>query len=230
MAEAYGIQPGQYKTIVAVKTLKDNPSKTELENFMNELEIMKSVGKHPNILSLLGCCCSGGGIASGGVYAIIEYARHGNLRNYLRSQRPKDYMLSMSSYNSQTANGMKMNSLLKLYSTVNKMKINNNSNKASLDDFMGFASPILKTTTDSSCFPLADDPLVLELVGFCIQIAAGMRYLHKKNVCHRDLAARNVLLDDFRVAKIADFGLARDLKQDYYYRYYVFHIIVVSSL
>lgn len=212
MGEAYGIQPGQYKTIVAVKTLKDNPSKTEMENFMNELEIMKSVGKHPNILSLLGCCCNG----SDSVYAIIEYARHGNLRNYLRSQRPKDYMHSMSNYNAQTSS-MKMNSLLKLYSSVNKMKINNKLPPAD-DDFMSF-NQIQKVNVESSRLS-PDDSLVLELVGFCIQIAAGMRYLHEKNVCHRDLAARNVLLDDFRVAKIADFGLARDLKQDYYYRYF----------
>jgi fibroblast growth factor receptor 1 len=45
-----------------------------------------------------------------------------------------------------------------------------------------------------------------------------MKYLHSKKVCHRDLAARNILLDEFKMAKIADFGLARDLQQNYYYR------------
>lgn len=31
---------------------------------------------------------------------------------------------------------------------------------------------------------------------------------------HRDVAARNVLLTDCRVAKICDFGLARDIQND----------------
>lgn len=31
---------------------------------------------------------------------------------------------------------------------------------------------------------------------------------------HRDVAARNVLLTDHRVAKICDFGLARDIRND----------------
>lgn len=56
MADAYGIIPGRYKTMVAVKMLKDNASKLEFTNFIKELEIMKTVGKHENVISLLGCC------------------------------------------------------------------------------------------------------------------------------------------------------------------------------
>jgi serine/threonine protein kinase len=55
-------------------------------------------------------------------------------------------------------------------------------------------------------------------------VAAGVAYLHEKNIVHRDLAARNVLLHRFRgtspdqeVALLADFGLTRkiDAKAQY---------------
>ena len=48
------------------------------------------------------------------------------------------------------------------------------------------------------------------------QIAAGMAYLETQNYIHRDLAARNVLVGENNVCKIADFGLARLIKEDEY--------------
>ncbi|XP_062502486.1 uncharacterized protein LOC134179565 [Corticium candelabrum] len=47
-------------------------------------------------------------------------------------------------------------------------------------------------------------------------IASGMAYLAKKSFVHRDLAARNIMLDHTFTCKIADFGLSRDLANDYY--------------
>lgn len=37
-----------------------------------------------------------------------------------------------------------------------------------------------------------------------------MEYLEAKKVVHRDLAARNVLISEDCVAKVSDFGLARE--------------------
>ena len=41
-----------------------------------------------------------------------------------------------------------------------------------------------------------------------------MEYLAQKHIYHGDLAARNVLLTDYLVAKISDFGLSRRFYED----------------
>lgn len=47
-----------------------------------------------------------------------------------------------------------------------------------------------------------------------VQIAAGIRYVHAKNIVHGDLKPGNVMLDSLGVARLTDFGLAT-LRPDY---------------
>lgn len=54
------------------------------------------------------------------------------------------------------------------------------------------------------------------LIDMAAQIASGMAYLESQNYIHRDLAARNILVAENNIVKIADFGLARLIKEDIY--------------
>jgi len=47
------------------------------------------------------------------------------------------------------------------------------------------------------------------LLGFALDIVAGMEYLDSMNIVHRDLIARNILVANEDRMKISDFGLAQ---------------------
>uniref|UniRef100_A0A2S2Q3V2 receptor protein-tyrosine kinase n=1 Tax=Sipha flava TaxID=143950 RepID=A0A2S2Q3V2_9HEMI len=155
--EAYLIE--NEMTTVAVKMLKDGHSDTEMMDLVSEMEMMKVIGKHMNIINLLGCCTQ-----DGPLYVLVEFALHGNLRDFLRQHRPS------SGYEPAIGSNLK------------------------------------DTLTQK------------DLVSFAYQVSRGMEYLASRKCIHRDLAARNVLVSEDFVMKIADFGLARDIQDQEYYR------------
>ncbi|XP_075032785.1 protein-tyrosine kinase 6 isoform X1 [Mixophyes fleayi] len=57
---------------------------------------------------------------------------------------------------------------------------------------------------------------LLDIAG---QVVDGMHYLEANNCIHRDLAARNVLIGRNNICKVADFGLARFIKDECYISY-----------
>ncbi|KAJ1277576.1 hypothetical protein BS78_04G014800 [Paspalum vaginatum] len=48
-----------------------------------------------------------------------------------------------------------------------------------------------------------------EILRVATDIAKGMNYLHQNNIIHRDLKTANLLMDENKVVKVADFGVAR---------------------
>ncbi|XP_068560410.1 fibroblast growth factor receptor 1-A isoform X1 [Cebidichthys violaceus] len=85
MGEALGLDKEKQNRVtkVAVKMLKSDATEKDLSDLISEMEMMKIIGKHKNIINLLGACTQ-----DGPLYVIVEYASKGNLREYLRARRP----------------------------------------------------------------------------------------------------------------------------------------------
>ncbi|XP_039283347.1 fibroblast growth factor receptor homolog 1 isoform X3 [Nilaparvata lugens] len=165
-AEAQAIIQQGVSNVVAVKMLKEGHTDAEMMDLVSEMEMMKMIGKHRNIINLLGCCTQ-----DGPLFVIVEFAPHGNLRDFLRQHRPS------SGYEPAIGGGGGAEALNDRTSLTQK-----------------------------------------DLVSFAYQVARGMQYLASRRCIHRDLAARNVLVSDNYILKIADFGLARDIHTQDYYR------------
>ncbi|XP_045603691.1 proto-oncogene tyrosine-protein kinase ROS isoform X2 [Procambarus clarkii] len=75
----------------------------------------------------------------------------------------------------------------------------------------------LRTSRGAECSLTLSD-----LVAMCLDVAKGCVYLEEMHYVHRDLAARNCLVSttdpELRIVKIGDFGLARDIYKNDYYR------------
>ncbi|XP_031560988.1 uncharacterized protein LOC116296998 isoform X2 [Actinia tenebrosa] len=84
IADAYGMNGNPDKTVVAVKILKENASEDEKEDFKAEINFMKVIGRHENIVTILGCCTLYDPLC-----LLVEYAPHGDLLHYLRDLRKK---------------------------------------------------------------------------------------------------------------------------------------------
>lgn len=69
-------------TEVAVKMLKERPSIEDIKEFRREIEMMKSVGAHPNVVCIVGHYTKN----VNEMMLLTEYCSKGNLLNYLRCE------------------------------------------------------------------------------------------------------------------------------------------------
>ncbi|XP_038064818.1 fibroblast growth factor receptor 2-like [Patiria miniata] len=153
LAKAAGIVQRGVVTHVAIKTIKDGAGPTERGDLLREMDFMKQLPSHANVVKLLGYC-----VDKDPVFIIMEYLAKGPLKNVLTESRGKV--------------------------------------KQAYDNLHGSSKSLTSR----------------ELIKFARDVADGMAFLASQQCIHRDLAARNVLVAENMVCKVADFGLARDVK------------------
>ncbi|XP_037364853.1 macrophage colony-stimulating factor 1 receptor [Talpa occidentalis] len=209
-ATAFGLGKEDAVLKVAVKMLKSTAHADEKEALMSELKIMSHLGQHENIVNLLGACTHGGP-----VLVITEYCCYGDLLNFLR--RKAEAMLGPSlslGPDPEVGAGYKNIHLEKKY-----VRRDSGFSSQGLDTYVEMRPVSTSSSNDSFSEQDLDkeEGRLLELqdlLHFSGQVAQGMAFLASKNCIHRDVAARNVLLTSGHVAKIGDFGLARDIMND----------------
>nr|XP_035942904.1 proto-oncogene tyrosine-protein kinase receptor Ret isoform X1 [Halichoerus grypus] len=80
-ATAFRLKGKAGYTTVAVKMLKENASPSELRDLLSEFNLLKQVN-HPHVIKLYGACSQ-----DGPLFLIVEYAKYGSLRGFLRESR-----------------------------------------------------------------------------------------------------------------------------------------------
>ncbi|XP_059350097.1 vascular endothelial growth factor receptor 1-like [Daphnia carinata] len=230
-AKAVGLKGSDENvTTVAVKKVLSTSqfqmkSKTAaLDALIGELKILNYLGSHLNVVNLLGACTKN--IVKGELLVIIDYCHFGNLQSFLIKQR-NSFVDQLDEFGDlQLSNDFVETNETHSHDSDTSAKPGPSDRsvpkaKWTSDDSISFGNCQQETEPNwkygENSDAITNGPIsTWNLVSFSLQIAKGMEFIASKKVLHGDLAARNVLLADHGIVKIADFGMARQMKNYIY--------------
>ncbi|XP_046462733.1 vascular endothelial growth factor receptor 1-like [Daphnia pulex] len=228
-AEAVGLKDSEETvTTVAVKMIKPtNNSDAALEALIGELKIMIYLGSHLNLVNFIGACTKT--TVKEEILVIIDYCRFGNLKSFLFENRDKfvnelngigttlpawNVTATTSRTQHQPSPKDVKQNFLSIVNKVMKCQPGELANETGKTRELGQTTR--KNDTNSNAATANQIIITSDLISWALQIARGMEFMADKNVLHGDLAARNVLLADHGIVKVADFGMARKMKNHDY--------------
>ncbi|XP_050420983.1 vascular endothelial growth factor receptor 1 isoform X2 [Adelges cooleyi] len=221
-AEAIGIIDDNTSTTVAVKMVKPNTDPSYVKALASELKIMIHLGKHLNVVNLLGAYT--GNINKRELMVIVEYCRFGNIHDYLLKQR--DCFINQITPDGYLDFDMKMISKNPYYVNVPQknnsiQKYEDSGTQIGSDGYLvpDEVEPEWRSNYRGDYKNLNVKPTCThDLICWSFQISRGMEYLASRKILHGDLATRNVLLAEDNIVKICDFGFAKTMYNEENYK------------